>query len=352
MAEAMSASARTPYAGLTPQTVLDALESVGFVGDGRLIALNSYENRVYLVYLEDADPVVVKFYRPSRWSDEQIAEEHALLEELHEDEVPAVAPLRLDRGPARTRGIGTEHPPADLLAHGTLAHWAGFRFAVFPRRGGRAPELDQPGVLEWIGRFIARIHRVGARAPFRHRPSITPETLGDAARRTVVESGLLPDECAGAWLAAVDAVLVRVRSAFETLHDCPVIRLHGDCHPGNVLWTTAGPHFVDFDDARSGPAVQDLWMLTSGQGRSAAGDLARLLEGYEAVRAFDRRELALIEPLRSLRLIHYSAWLASRWDDPAFPAAFPNFGSAQYWQARTGELHEQLAAFDDSADDV
>jgi len=332
---------RTPFAGLTPGAVLDALEAVGFAGDGRMIALNSYENRVYRVHLEEGEPVVVKFYRPGRWSDEQIAEEHALLAELVEDEVPAVAPLPL----AASDGRGWARPgvAASMIAGGCLARWQGFRFAVFPLRGGRAPELDQPEVLEWIGRFIARIHRVGARQRFTHRPTISAATLGDSARAAVLASGLLPPECERNWLAAVDAVLDRVRERFAQQSDLKVIRLHGDCHPGNVLWTSAGPHFVDFDDARNGPAVQDLWMLVSGSGAEASRSLERLLEGYESVRAFDRREIALIEALRGLRLIHYSGWIASRWDDPAFPAAFPDFGNSRYWNERTGELREQLA---------
>lgn len=332
---------RTPFAGLTPQAVLDALESVGFLGDGRMIALNSYENRVYLVHLEEGDPIIVKFYRPGRWSDEQIAEEHALLAELVEDEVPAVAPLPLR--PSPPRDVQTQAPEARILAGGCLAGWRNFRFAVFPRRGGRAPELDQADVLEWIGRFIARIHRVGARHRFIHRPTISPATLGDAARAAVLASGQLPAESERAWLAAVDAVLDRVRDAFAALPEVGVIRLHGDCHPGNVLWTAGGPHFVDFDDARNGPAVQDLWMLISGEGDEAERSVERLLEGYEAVRPFDRRELALLEPLRGLRLIHYAGWIASRWQDPAFPAAFPGFGSSRYWSERTGELREQLS---------
>lgn len=334
---------RTPYAGLTPEVVLDALDAVGFRGDGRLVALNSYENRVYLVYLEDGGSLVAKFYRPGRWSDAQIAEEHALLAELAQEEVPAVAPIPL----AAIEPAGAAGERATVLTGGCLARWGDFRFALFPRRGGRAPELDQPGVLEWTGRFIARIHAVGARRRFIVRPSVDPQSLGEAARVAVLQSGLLPASCESAWVRAVDQVLDRVRASFARLPDLGIIRLHGDCHPGNVLWTEEGPHFVDFDDARNGPAVQDLWMLLSGRGRDSVAELAPLLEGYESIRAFDHRELALIEPLRSLRLIHYSGWLASRWDDPAFPAAFPEFGSNRYWNERTHELLEQLAELED-----
>jgi Ser/Thr protein kinase RdoA (MazF antagonist) len=338
---------RTPYAGLTPEVVLDALDAVGFRGDGRLVALNSYENRVYLVYLEDGGSLVAKFYRPGRWSDEQIAEEHAMLAELAQAEVPAVAPMPLAATAGAAGSPDSAGARATILAGGCLARWGDFRFAVFPRRGGRTPELDQPGVLEWIGRFIARIHAVGARRRFITRPSVDPQSLGEAARSAVLESGLLPPACEGAWLRAVDQVLELVRARFASLPGLNIIRLHGDCHPGNVLWTDEGPHFVDFDDARNGPAVQDLWMLLSGRSSASAAELTPLLGGYESIRPFDHRELALIEPLRSLRLIHYSGWLASRWDDPAFPAAFPDFGSSRYWNERTHELLEQLAELED-----
>lgn len=319
-------SAAAPYAGLDPDTVLNALDSVGLRGDGRLIALNSYENRVYLVYLEDAEPVVVKFYRPGRWSDSQIAEEHAFVAELADDDIPAVAPLVTDRQ--------TLHPHA------------GFRFAVYPRRGGRAPELDRPGVLEWIGRFIARIHNVGARSAFRHREAADVSTLGREPRDALLAGRLIPAELEARWLGLANAAIEAAERAFEQAGAAPLscIRLHGDCHPGNLLWTDAGPHFVDFDDARTGPAIQDLWMLLSGERHERAEQLGRLLAGYRQVRDFGRAELALIEPLRTLRLIHYSAWIARRWDDPAFPAAFPWFGTPRYWQDRIAELSEQLEA--------
>lgn len=315
-----------PYAGLDPDTVLNALDSVGLRGDGRLIALNSYENRVYLVYLEDAAPVVVKFYRPGRWSDAQIAEEHGFVAELARDDIPAVAPLELN-------------------GH-TLSSHAGFRFAVYPRRGGRAPELDQPGVLEWIGRFIARIHNVGARSAFAHREAADVNTLGREPRDALRAGGLIPPELEARWRGLADAAIDAAEQGFARAGGAGLsrIRLHGDCHPGNLLWTDAGPHFVDFDDARTGPAIQDLWMLLSGERDERAEQLARLLEGYRQVRDFARAELALIEPLRTLRLIHYSAWIARRWNDPAFPAAFPWFGTPRYWQDRIAELTEQLEA--------
>jgi Ser/Thr protein kinase RdoA (MazF antagonist) len=313
-----------PYAGLTPECMLDALQSVGFPGDGRMLALNSYENRVYQIWIEDQAPVVAKFYRPGRWSDAQILEEHAFTQELDALEIPVVAPLERD-------GC-------------TLFHHAGFRFAVYPRRGGRAPELDQPGVLEWLGRFLGRIHCAGAHGRFAHRPSLDIERLGHEPRRWLLASGFLPPELLGAWTAICDQALDAVHAAFARAGDVATIRLHGDCHPGNVLWTDDGPHFVDFDDCASGPAVQDLWMLLSGDGESVARQLGALLTGYESFQHFDRRELHLIEALRTLRLIHYSAWIARRWGDPAFPAAFPWFDSPRYWQDRVLELREQVGA--------
>lgn len=317
-------SSAAPYAGLDPDTVLNALDSVGLRGDGRLIALNSYENRVYLVHLEDAASVVVKFYRRGRWTDAQIDEEHAFVAELAADDIPAVAPL--------------------ALSGRTLNHHAGFRFAVYPRRGGRAPELDQPGVLEWIGRFIARIHQVGARQPFAAREAASVDTLGREPRDALIAGGLIPPELEARWRGLADSAINAAQAAFDRAGLRTPLRLHGDCHPGNLLWTDSGPHFVDFDDARNGCAIQDLWMLLSGDRDERAAQLGRVLEGYRQVRDFHRAELALIEPLRTLRLIHYSAWIARRWADPAFPAAFPWFGTPRYWQDRIAELAEQLEA--------
>jgi len=312
------------YAGLTPATLLDALESVGLRGDGRLLALNSFENRVYQVWLEDGAAVVAKFHRPQRWSDAQILEEHAFTQELAEREIPVVAPLVIDGR--------------------TLHRHAGYRFAVYPRRGGRAPELDAPATLEWVGRFIGRIHAVGAMRPFDHRPMLDIAGFGDEPRDWILAHDLVPTELLPAWRGIVDQALDAVRAAFARAGDVARIRLHGDCHPGNILWTDAGPHFVDFDDARGGPAMQDLWMLLSGDAEAMAAQLGHVLRGYERFMPFDRRELALVEPLRTLRLLHYSAWIARRWHDPAFPAAFPWFGSPRYWQDRVLELREQVGA--------
>ncbi len=326
-----------PYASLTPDVVQDALASIGLWGDGRLAALNSFENRVYQVHLEDAfeshAQVVAKFYRPARWSDAQIAEEHAFALELQAAEIPVVAPLTVQGQ--------------------TLHHFGGFAFAVSPRRGGRRPELDNFEVLEWIGRFLGRIHTVGAVAPFVHRPPLDAAHFANEPRDWLMAHQAVAPEVRTAWASALEEALAIIGShpalsGNLTDPDGPRrIRLHGDCHPGNILWTPEGqpepgPHFVDLDDARTGPAVQDLWMLLSGDRRQQNQQLGALLDGYEQFRDFDRRELALIEPLRTLRLIHYSAWLARRWDDPAFPINFPWFGTRDYWQGQVDMLVEQI----------
>jgi Ser/Thr protein kinase RdoA (MazF antagonist) len=320
-------SALAPYAGLTPETVLDALEGAGLRGDGRLLALNSYENRVYQVWLEDGSSVVAKFYRPGRWSDAQILEEHAFVHELAEHEIPAVAPL--------------------VLEGRTLAEHAGFRLAVFPRRGGRTPELDRRDTLQWIGRFVGRIHAVGATRPFAERPALDAQSFGREPRDWLLGHGFVPPDLLQAWTSAADLALQGVARCYERAGAVRALRLHGDCHAGNVLWTDQGPHFVDFDDARSGPAVQDLWMLLSGGRADMTRQLAEVLAGYEQFREFDPRELQLVEALRTLRLVHYSAWIARRWDDPAFPAAFPWFNTQRYWQDRILELREQIALMDE-----
>ena len=317
-----------PYADLTPDTVLAAVESTGLLADGRLLALNSYENRVYQVWLEDAAPVVVKFYRPSRWPDAAILEEHAYTTELATREIPVVPPR--------------------LLGGCSLFEHAGFRFAVYPRQGGRVPELSDPTTLEWLGRFIGRIHAVGALQAFVHRPALDIACFGREPRDYLLEHGWLPPELRTVWQGVADQALAGVEHAFERAGAYAPIRLHGDCHMGNVLWTDDGPHFVDFDDSRMGPAVQDLWMLLSGDRASQTRQLADVLAGYEDFMDFDPRQLHLVEALRTLRLIHYSAWIARRWDDPAFPAAFPWFASPRYWEERILELREQIAAMDEA----
>ena len=317
-----------PFGPLTPDFVLSAVEATGLFCDGRLLTLNSYENRVYQVGIEDAAPLVAKFYRPARWSDEAILEEHAFLAELAEAEIPAV--------------------PALAIGGRTLHHADGFRLALFPRRGGRAPELDDPEVLTWLGRFLGRIHAVGARQPFLHRPTLDIRSFGEEPRDALLASPFLPQELRDTWLSVVEQALDGVRRCFERAGGLPQIRLHGDVHSGNVLWTDDGPHFVDFDDARNGPAIQDLWMLLSGDAPAMARQLDAVLEGYEQFAHFEPRSLNLVEALRTLRLIHYAGWIARRWDDPAFPAAFSWFDTPRYWQDQILALREQVALMDES----
>ncbi len=317
----------TPFASLTPDTLLGALEGVGLRPDGRLLALNSFENRVYQVFMDEGAPLVVKFYRSGRWTDAAIGEEHAFVHELVEREIPVVAPLVIDGR--------------------TLHHHADLRFAVFPRQGGRAPEFDRLDTLEWMGRFIGRIHAVGALKPFAARPTLDIRTFGEEPRDFLRAGDFLPPELADVYFGVVDQALDGVRRCFERAGKVATLRLHGDCHAGNVLWTDAGPHFVDFDDARMGPAVQDLWMLLSGERGEQVRQFAEVLAGYEDFCDFDTRELHLVEALRTLRLIHYAGWLARRWDDPAFPAAFPWFNTQRYWQDRILELREQIALMDE-----
>ena len=316
------------FSGLGPDCVLDALDSVGLRGDGRLLALNSYENRVYQVGIEDDKPLVVKFYRPQRWSDAAILEEHGFVAELVEREIPVV--------------------PALVLNGATLHHFGAFRFAVFERHGGRAPETDDPATLEWIGRFIGRIHAVGALKPYAERPSLDQHTFGIEPRDFLLGNNFIPPELLAAYSSVLQQALDGVRRCYDRAGGVAQLRLHGDCHASNVLWTDAGPHFVDFDDSRMGPAVQDLWMMLSGERADQVRQLADLLAGYEDFADFEPRQLYLVEALRTLRLIHYSAWLARRWDDPAFPVAFPWFNTQRYWQDRILELREQVALMDEA----
>ncbi|MBK7423337.1 MAG: serine/threonine protein kinase [Propionivibrio sp.] len=323
-------SSMTPFASLTPDSLLDALESIGLRPDGRLLALNSYENRVYQVFMEEGAPLVVKFYRAGRWSDAAILEEHDFSRELAVRELPVVAAM--------------------AIAGQTLHRHGDLRFAVFPRQRGRAPEFDSRQTLEWMGRFIGRIHAVGALKPFAERPEINIHSFGEAPRDFLQRSGFLPPDLANVYFGVVDQALDGVRRCFERAGRVATLRLHGDCHAGNVLWVEGeggGPFFVDFDDSRMGPAIQDLWMLLSGERADQVRQLADVLAGYEDFFAFDSRELYLIEALRTLRLIHYAGWLARRWDDPAFPAAFPWFNTQRYWQDRILELREQIALMDE-----
>jgi Ser/Thr protein kinase RdoA (MazF antagonist) len=317
------------FGSLTPEFMLDALDAAGLFCDGRMLQLNSYENRVLQLHLEDGHErsgvAVAKFYRPGRWSDAQILEEHAFAAELAAAEVPVASPWR--------------------LGDSTLRHYKDQRFTVTGRQGGRGPELEDPEVLTWIGRLLARIHGVGRQRPFEHRLRWDSARPGIDARDWLLAHGRIPVEIAPAWSAVVQHCLDAIQQAFDALPGLQTMRLHGDCHPGNILWTPdKGPHFVDLDDAVMGPAIQDLWMLLSGDALSMRQQLACVLEGYEMVAEFDRRELSLIEPLRTMRMIHHSAWLARRWGDPAFPLAFPWFGTPNYWNDQVSKLREQLEA--------
>ena len=313
-------TAQAPYARLSPDLVLDAVGACGLWPDGRLLALNSYENRVWQVGLEatgdePATPVIAKFYRPGRWSDAAIEEEHTFAQELANDELPVVAPLAFDGK--------------------TLLHHDGFRYALTARRGGRAPSLESAEQLQWLGRLIARMHVVGARQPFVHRSRLDRDTMVQQPMQAVLTSTLLPASLQGNYRAAAHRLDNAIAQRQEAVGAVRQIRLHGDCHPGNVLWTDNGPHFVDFDDARSGPAVQDLWML--------AGDdvaMEALLEGYQQFRDFDHGELALVPALRAMRQLHYAGWIAARWHDPAFPAAFPFAAELRWWEQHVADLHE------------
>ena len=305
----------TPYANLSPDLVLDAVAACGLWPDGRLLALNSYENRVWQVGIEDNAPVIAKFYRPWRWSDAAILEEHAFARELADDEVPMVAPLVFDG--------------RSLLQHG------GYRYALTPRRGGRAPTLESREQLEWLGRLLARLHAVGARRPFAQRGTLDRATLIAQPMQAVLASSLLPAHLHAAYRNAAQRLDAAVAARLDAVGPLRSLRLHGDCHPGNILWTDAGPHFVDLDDARMGPAVQDLWMLASDDAAMRA-----LLDGYTQLRDFDHAELALVPALRAMRQLHYAGWIAQRWHDPAFPAAFPFAAEARWWDEHIADLHE------------
>lgn len=312
------------FSALTPDCIMNALDSLGYRCDGRLLALNSYENRVYQVGMEEGPPLIAKFYRPKRWTDDAILEEHAFVQELAEREIPVVPALTVDGK--------------------TLHRFDGFRFAVFPKHGGRAPELEDRRTLEWMGRFLGRIHAVGAIKPFQHRPVLDIKSFGEEPVQFLLSSGFIPADLEAAYRSVAEQALDGVRDCFERAgKGVKMLRLHGDCYAGNVLWTDDGPHFVDFDDSRIGPAVQDLWMLLPEGRTDMAQCLNDLLAGYEDFYDFDWRELHLIEALRTLRLIHYAAWLGLRWDDPAFKQAFPWFNTQRYWQDRVLELREQIA---------
>lgn len=312
-----------PYANLTPALILDAVEAAGFQPSGALLALNSYENRVYQVGLDAGGFLVTKIYRPGRWSDAGILEEHAFADELAALEIPVVAPLVLSD-------------------QQTLLHHGGYRLAFYPRRGGRPPELDDPEHLRWLGRTLGRIHACGRQRLFQHRPRLSVELLGTGPYSYLMEHDFVPAELAHNYRQAAESLLDGITAIWSEVMDwVEPLRLHGDCHPGNILWTDQGPHFVDLDDCMSGPAVQDLWMLLSGERDEMTRQLALLLEGYQQFADFNALELRLVEALRGLRLIHYSGWLARRWHDPAFPMHFPWFNTPRYWEEQLNILREQ-----------
>lgn len=313
------------FSNLTPDLILNAIEDKGIYPESGLLALNSYENRVYQFKADDQRRYVVKFYRPQRWSDAQIQEEHDFTAELLEHEVPICAPILLDGE--------------------SLHHFEGYRFALFPSVGGRQFENDNLDQLEWMGRFIGRIHQVAASKSFECRPGLDINSHLNEPVAQLRNSDLVPQSLHTAFFTILDILFAAVTEQFKQMD---TIRLHGDCHPGNILWRD-GPTFVDMDDCRMGPAIQDLWMMLSGQRDNQLIQLDTLVEAYEEFAEFDHKQLNLIEPLRAMRQVHYMAWLDKRWQDPAFPRAFPWFGSEKYWENQILGLKEQVAALDEPA---
>lgn len=324
----------TPYINLDPNVILDAIESVGYQCTGSLFPLNSYENRVYQVGIEDSAPLIAKFYRPHRWSDEAIIEEHQFALELMQHEIPVVAPLVDSTGKS-------------------LHYFQEFRFALFPKQGGRSLELDNLDHLQWMGRFIGRLHAVGNCQPFHYRLRLDVQSYGYAPYQFLLEHDFIPADIKTNFCLLMKAVLQKIESCFQQIGLLSYLRLHGDCHPGNVLWNNAGPQIVDLDDCLMGPAIQDLWMLLSGATKSETNmQLHTMLDGYLEFADFNYREIYLIEALRTLRMIHYAAWLAKRWKDPAFPLNFPWFNTQRYWQEQLQHLHDQYVLLDEAIEEM
>lgn len=320
----MRAETPAPFGDLTPEAILASVESLGLATDGRVLALNSYENRVYRIGIEDSAPRVLKFYRPGRWSDAAILEEHRFSQELLDNDLSVVAP--------------------QVLAGTTLHHHGGHRFAIFPMQGGHAPEPGDRETLRQIGRTLGRMHAVGARTPFSHRGTLNVQQHAIDSVSYLLDADWLPAELEENFEALCDLLIDQVEDAWADCGDFKTLRLHGDCHPGNILWRDGQPHFVDLDDTMMGPAMQDLWMLCTGDAAARGEQMGWLLEGYEFFHEFDHRQLGLIEALRAMRLLHFHAWIARRWSDPAFPAAFPWFESPRHWEGVIVQLQEQLVA--------
>jgi Ser/Thr protein kinase RdoA (MazF antagonist) len=313
-----------PYEKLTPDLVLDAVEACGYLSDARILALNSYENRVYQIGIEGSSPLIAKFYRPERWTTAQIIEEHDFTQALKDLEISVVPPMIDEAGK-------------------TLHEFQGFRFALYLRQGGHAPNLDDFDALVSLGRSLGRIHALGKARLFTHRPNLNLQSFARDSYDYLLTNNFIPSSLINAYKTLGADLISRCETIFSRVHYTP-IRLHGDCHPGNILWREEVPHFVDFDDARNGPAIQDLWMLLSGEREQQTAQLSEVLDGYQEFCDFDFAELPLIEALRTLRIMHYSAWLARRWTDPAFPRHFPWFNTERYWAEHILELREQLSA--------
>ncbi len=317
-----------PYSALTPDSVLNAVEALGYQPDARIYPLNSYENRVYQVGLEDRPSLVMKFYRPERWTQDQILEEHQFAQELADFEMPVV-------------------PPIMFPGKGSLLHHEGFDFAVFPLFTGRPPELDDLDNLLIMGRFIGRLHAVGCQASFKYRNTLSLEGFAIQSSQYLLENEFVPVDLVAAYESLSQQLIEKILQVYSSVENLIELRIHGDCHPGNVLWKDGTPNFVDFDDTMAGPGIQDLWMMLSGDRIQRQAQLLELVEGYNEFHEFKVRELALIEALRTMRLMNYSAWLARRWSDPAFPLNFPWFNTDRYWAAHILELREQLVVLDE-----
>ncbi len=315
------------YSQLGPDTIVNAVDSIGYISDRRVLALNSYENRVYQVGIEDELPIIAKFYRPARWTDAMIKEEHQFTLELAEADLPVVAPLLIDNE--------------------TIFTYEGYRFSLYPRFGGYSPELDNPDHLLQLGRILGQLHNIGETKPFIERPTISIEDFAIKPIKFITENNFIPRDLELAYSTLTDDLIIRINHCFEKAGNYKSLRLHGDCHQGNILTRDDNFYIVDFDDSRTGPAIQDIWMFLSGDREYMTARLNDFMEGYTEFRDFSARELHLVEALRTLRLIHYASWLAHRWEDPAFPIAFPFFNTQNYWEEHILSLREQASLMEE-----